>query len=63
MNKKKKIILTIVILLITITVIGVSYALWVLKLTQTGENDIAFPCFNIIFIEKDNIHFPKNYPL
>ena len=60
--KKVLIIITISIVLI-LSIIGISYALWTLNLTQTGENDIASTCFNISFTEKDNISLQKSYPL
>ena len=64
MEKKKRNILVIIVLLIgVVVIIGVSYALWSLNLTQTGKNDIASTCFNISFTEKDNISLQKSYPL
>ena len=56
--KKVLIIITVSIVLI-LSIIGISYALWTLNLTQTGENDIASTCFNISFTEKDNISLQK----
>ena len=62
--KKKKVLITIIIsLLLILSIVGISYALWTLNLTQTGENDIATTCFNISFTEKDNISLQKSYPL
>ena len=62
--KKKKVLITIIIsLLLILSIVGISYALWTLNLTQTGENDIASTCFNISFTEKDNISLQKSYPL
>ena len=64
MEKKKKNILVIIVLLIgVVAIIGVSYAIWSLNLTQTGENDIASSCFNITFTDKDNISLQKAYPI
>ena len=64
MEKKKRNILIITVLLISIVaIIGVSYALWVLNLTQTGQNDIVSSCFNITFTDKDNISLQKAYPI
>ncbi len=64
MEKKKRNILVIAVLLIGIVaIIGVSYALWVLNLTQTGQNDIVSSCFNITFTDKDNISLQKAYPI
>ncbi len=64
MEKKKRNILVLTVLLIgIIAIIGVSYALWVLNLTQTGQNDIVSSCFNITFTDKDNISLQKAYPI
>ncbi len=64
MEKKKRNILVIAVLLIgIIAIIGVSYALWVLNLTQIGQNDIVSSCFNITFTDKDNISLQKAYPI
>ena len=64
MEKKKRNILVIAVLLIgVVAIIGVSYALWVLNLTQQGQNDIASSCFNITFTDKDNISLQKAYPI
>ena len=53
MEKKKRNILVIAVLLIgVVAIIGVSYALWSLNLTQTGKNDIASSCFNISLQKK-----------
>ena len=62
-KKKRNILITIVLLIGIIAIIGVSYALWVLNLTQTGQNDIVTSCFNITFTDKDNISLQKAYPI
>ena len=64
MEKKKRNILVLTVLLIgVVAIIGVSYALWSLNLIQTGQNDIASSCFNITFTEKNNISLQKAYPI
>ena len=63
MKKKKLLIIIIISALLILSIVGISYALWTLNLTQTGENDIASTCFNISFTEKDNISLQKSYPL
>ena len=62
-KKKRNILITIVLLIGIVAIIGVSYALWVLNLTQTGQNDIVSSCFNITFEDKDNISLQKAYPI
>ena len=63
MKKKKVLIIVMISVLLILSIVGISYALWTLNLTQTGENDIASTCFNISFTEKDNISLQKSYPL
>ena len=62
-KKKRNILITIVLLIGIIAIIGVSYALWVLNLAQTGKNAIASSCFNVTFTDKDNISLQKAYPI
>ena len=61
--KKKKVLIIVISIVLILSVIGISYAIWTLNLTQTSENDIASTCFNISFTEKDNISLQKSYPL
>ena len=62
-KKKRNILITIVLLIGIIAIIGISYAIWFLNLTQTGQNNIASSCFNITFTDKDNISLQKAYPI
>ena len=62
-KKKRNILITIVLLIGVIAIIGVSYAIWSLNLTQKGQNDIASSCFNITFTDKNNISLQKAYPI
>ena len=62
-KKKRNILITIVLLIGVIAIIGVSYAIWSLYLTQKGQNDIASSCFNITFTDKNNISLQKAYPI
>ena len=61
--KKKKVLIIVISIVLILSVIGISYAVWTLNLTQTSENNIASTCFNISFTEKDNISLQKSYPL
>ena len=64
MNKKKKIVLTIVILLVTITVIGVSYAYWILSFSSVNPNKVATSCLSLSLTnEKNDINLTKAYPI
>ena len=63
MDKKKKKLIIAIVLVVLVSIIGVSYALWVLNLAQTGENAIASSCFNVTFADKDNISLQKAYPI
>ena len=63
MSKKKKNVFIVIVLIGIISIIGISYALWVLILTQSGQNDIVSSCFNVTFEDKDNISLQKAYPI
>ncbi len=63
MNKKKKIIIITFVLIAVISIVGVSYALWVINLSQTDKNVISSSCFNVAFSDKDDISIQKAYPL
>ena len=64
MTKKKKIVLTIVILLVTITVIGVSYAYWILSFSSVNPNKVATSCLSLSLTnEKNDINLTKAYPI
>ncbi len=64
MNKKKKIILTIVVLLVTITIIGVSYAYWILSFSSVNPNKVATSCLSLSLTnEKNDINLTKAYPI
>ena len=59
-NKSKILIITI----ITLTsIIGVTYAAWILFFSQTNSSKIASTCFNITMTDKDDINLEKAYPL
>jgi len=62
MKKKSIIIFTITITLIT--VIGVSYAVWIANYQQTGMNKLATSCFSLSLTdEKNNIQLTNAYPI
>ena len=65
MEKKKRNILVIAVLLIGImAIIGVSYAYWILTYTQTGVNKVAASCFSLsLSNEKNNINLTNAYPI
>ena len=64
MNKKKKIILIIVILLVMMTVIGVSYAYWLLTFSSHNPSKLVTSCLNLSLTnEKNDINLTKAYPI
>ena len=64
MNKKKKIILIIVILLVMMTVIGVSYAYWLLTFSSHNPSKLVTSCLNLSLTnEKNYINLTKAYPI
>ena len=63
MKKKKVLIITISIVLI-LSIIGISYAIWTLNLSQKGFNKIAGSCFSLSLTnEKNNINLVNAYPI
>lgn len=63
MNKKKTMIIIAIIILV-ISVIGLSYAFWSIRLTQTGNNKILTQCFNLSLTNEQNkIQLENGYPI
>jgi len=63
MDKKKKYILGISILLISLVTIGISYAYWMLTLKQEDKNIITSDCFKITFVGENDINLANAYPM
>ena len=64
MSKSKVITLTIIGVLLAMSVlIGVSYSLWRITLTQETSNTLTTSCFDVTFTEDDNISLQNAYPL
>ena len=64
MDKKKKIVLSIVILLVVMAVIGISYAYWFLTFSSTNPNKLATSCLSLSLTnEKNDINLAKAYPI
>ena len=62
--KKRKVMLGLFILMIGVIIIGVSYALWKLVLTQTDSNTLLSDCFNVTLREDtERINLEKSYPI
>ena len=63
-SKKNKIILVIIgVLIITLSILGISYAVWRLFLSQTNKNTIATTCFSVSMTDADAIALEKAYPV
>ena len=64
MSKKKKIILIMVILLVMMTVIGVSYAYWLLTFSSHNPSKLVTSCLSLSLTnEKNDINLTKAYPI
>ena len=65
MNKKLKIALASVGVLLTICIcIGISYAYWLTAKTQTDANVAKANCFDTVFIENSSaINLEKQFPI
>jgi len=63
MSNKKKYLLGIGVLLVALVTIGISYAYWMLTLTQPNSNNLASSCFNIEFTDANDINLTSAYPI
>ena len=51
------------IVLLICVFVGVSYAYWQLTLQQSGTNVVTTDCFNITFVDSNDINLQKAYPI
>ena len=64
MERKKTSLLILGVCALILSVIGVTYAFWQLRLQQTDENNLTSSCFDVELIdEKDAIQLKKAYPI
>ncbi len=63
MNKNKKYLLGIGVLLVVCVITGVTYAYWMLTFTQTNQNTITTDCFKITFVGENDINLQNAYPM
>lgn len=61
-NNKKKILIVSSLLMISL-IIGVSYALWRITLTQTNKNTMTTGCFKLTFEDANDINLSNAYPM
>ncbi len=63
MEKKKKTLLILGICIFTLSLIGLSYAFWVIQLEQTDENLVYTDCLELTFEEEKGIQLQNTYPI
>ena len=64
MERKKTSLMILGICALVLSIIGVTYAFWQLRLQQTDENNLTTSCFDIELIdEKNAIKLEKAYPI
>ena len=51
------------IVLLICVFVGISYAYWQLTLQQSGTNVVTTDCFNITFVDSNDINLQKAYPI
>ena len=62
--KKKKVLIIMISIVLILSIIGISYAIWTLNLSQKGFNKIAGSCFSLSLTnEKNNINLVNAYPI
>ena len=63
-NKTNKVLIILGILIGILSLLGISYAIWVLKLQQTNFNIVNSSCLKLNLInEKNDINIENAYPL
>ncbi len=62
-KNKRKALIIIGLLIACFLIIGVSYAVWSLTLTQTEKNVVTTGCFKIEFTDQNPITLDKAYPI
>ncbi len=62
-EKKRKTLLLLGLLITCFLVIGISYAVWQLTLTQTDKNVVTTGCFKVEFHDQNPITLDKAYPM
>ena len=62
-KNKRNILIMISLLIVCLVVIGVSYAIWQMTLTQTDKNIVTTSCFKIDFKGENDINLENAYPM
>jgi hypothetical protein len=63
-SKKRNIVLSVIAILLTISIIiGISYAYWVARVTQSSSNIVNSDCLNLTLTDQNPITLEKAYPL
>ncbi len=64
MSKKKKIVLITGVILFILSIVGISYAYWVLTFSQNNPNKLVTSCLSLSLTnEKNDINLEKAYPI
>ena len=63
MDKKKKIYLIVVGVMLILSIVTLTYALFTSKYTQADTSAVQMGCFNIAFSEGDAINITNDYPI
>jgi len=62
-KNKRNLLIMMSLLIISFIVIGVSYAIWQMTLTQTDKNTVTTSCFKIEFQDANPLNLEKSYPI
>ena len=62
-KNKRNLLIMMSLLIISFIVIGVSYAIWQMTLTQTDKNTVTTSCFKIEFQDANPLNLDKSYPI
>ena len=62
-KNKRNLLIVMILLIISFIIIGVSYAIWQVTLTQTDKNVVTTGCFKVEFTDTNPINLEKSYPI
>ncbi len=63
MEKRKKTLLVLGVSIFMLSIIGLSYAFWVITLRQNDENVVYSDCLKLDFSDENSIHLQNAYPM
>jgi len=63
MDKKKKYVIGLSVIVVALVAIGISYAYWMMTFTQPEKNVVTLDCFKVTFTGENDINLINAYPM